>query len=169
MHALDYSSFFIYEQNELLAKSHSQFNWYSNWFFQIFNSTETINNRYRRLNSTLTTSQLAFKGFLTELKENSTILKGKDLRSMIDGIDSLILEGAKHASALREKINDDNENKYPELRITESILLERLDIMYDINRFLKKSNKFTPIETSNLAKSIAEHSANTLQKVVYGD
>lgn len=165
---LDYSSFFLHEQNDVVNSSRHKINLYWYWIPKFLTDLFSVNELVKKVNTNLAKQLLLSKGLLAELKENPESIKGKNLNSTIGSLSSVIALSIKFHSTIQEINSLDVNNKYSELDTSESILAETIENLYDIERLLKRYNKIIPIETTQLAKSTAQHSASSLQKVIYG-
>lgn len=167
--ALDYSRFFLHEQNDVISKSKQRISFYWHCIPRFLTDFFSVNELLKKVNSKLTAQLLYSKGFIAELNEKFDTVKGSDLSTTISDLNKLIEINILLYESVKKIKSDDVRKNYTELNSTETILEECLENLYDLLRLLKRANKVVPGEPSELAIGVARHSANSLQKVIYGD
>jgi len=126
------------------------------------------NNIIGNLNNTIFIPQLLItKGLLADLQSRYDETDSAEVSKVIPLIDDLIALTAK----LHTKINCLS-NKNPEaqeLLLTDSVLTETLENLYDILRILKRANVKKPALNNQLGKAASDISLYSLQKVIDGN
>ncbi|HXL55175.1 MAG TPA: hypothetical protein VN958_02890 [Chitinophagaceae bacterium] len=162
MIALDYNAI-LYGQYENVQKSKRKI------IFLDFLSPVTIgNNQLKRINNKLSVSLMVTKGVHTAFQQNFEELKSMDLSNIKTTFNLLIQSYIELKSEIEELITKDKEKKYKELYITESLVSETIEILYDSLRLLKKASKKPNIPTTEEAKLAAKISTYSLEKILHG-
>lgn len=168
MTALNYDSII----NKQLNSTNRNRHWFSVLLRlpYLLNSILLLHYTLRSLNKSLS-SQLVFaKGTQVTLNDLQLIKARNDLDSLTANINSVIIG----YSSLLQIVQDLSKKSIPlkslyQLNDTINILTETIECYYEILRMLKRAKFKAPINTSDLAKSIASHAANSLEKNMYGD
>lgn len=173
MITLDYNSTFRH-QIEDVNKSRRKINFF-------FNKPLTIIGQWMKtllknltqkaiikINLRLTSQLLSSKGLLADLQSKADYFQGKDLSAFINQVDNLILQHISFNDDIEKIIEADNQELFPEIKTTDSLLKETIEVQYDILRILKRFHKKSTKETSDLAIESSRRSLISLETIVNG-
>jgi hypothetical protein len=121
----------------------------------------------KRVNGLFILQLFYSRGLLAEITEDLDEIKSQDSSTLIFLIELLINKNIEIQSSTEDIIKKDTENKYPECKIINAVLIQTLENLYSTLRILKRVNLKTPIERTELAETAAAHSAKTLEKLFY--
>jgi hypothetical protein len=164
---LDYTSV-IRTQYYCVEKSKKSLDFFNSGLGKVVNSIRSPKSILRKVNSILISQLVSSRGLLITAQEKNLEIKDKDLTKAVTGVNKLLELNIVVQSLVDELLENNNENKYPELYLTRELLSETIENFYSILRILKKANLKTPKETSQLARDLSRVSVNSLEKVLYG-
>ncbi len=167
MLTLDYNSVISYQYSNV-EKSKKKLDFFNTGLGKWANSV-FLRGILKRIMNVLTSQLLHSKGILLEAKEHSLELQGKSLTKGIESINGLLNLNIRLQSLLAELCEDDKDNKYPELHVSNEIVIETIENFYSIIRVLKRANAKEPKETSDIARDLSRASVKSLEKVLYGN
>jgi hypothetical protein len=162
MFALDYNAI-LYGQYENVQKSKRKIT-----FLDFLSPVAIGNNQLKRINNKLSISLMVTKGVHTAFQQNLEELRSMDLSNIKSTFNLLIQSYIELKSEIEELIAKDKEKKYKELYITESLVSETIEVLYDSLRLLKKASKKPSIPTTEEAKLAAKISTYSLEKILHG-
>ena len=163
---IDYNSALCnwYQFTETNEKKLNFFGHFTNGFLGTFFS---VHSRLKQINSLFIQQLIYSKGILSEVQEHIDDIRNKNAQELIDLLEQLINKNIEIQSKAEGIVKKDVDKKYPEFEVTNVVVTETIENLYNTLRIVKRVNRKTPIGRTELANIAAMHSAKTLEKVFY--
>ncbi len=139
-------------------------NWVRQWLDTLIQ--RSIDKAIAQVNERLTTQLFNSKGILVDLQAKADEFQEKDFSTLIHQVGGLIKQNVIFIHEIEIITEADKRGQFPNLNSTDSLLNRIIEVQYDILRIIKRYNKKSSQETSDLAKECSKRSISSLKTII---